>query len=70
MKFKFLLFFLLSQYSFSQKTPLKLWYKQPAGYFEEALPIGNGMQGATIFGGTETDKIFLNDLTFCGRENR
>lgn len=68
MKFKFLLFFLLSQYSFSQKTPLKLWYKQPAGYFEEALPIGNGMQGATIFGGTETDKIFLNDLTLWSGE--
>lgn len=47
---------------------LKLWYNKPAKYFEEALVLGNGTQGATIFGGTDTDKIFLNDLTLWSGE--
>ncbi len=40
-----------------------LWYKQPAQYFEESLVLGNGKMGASIFGGVESDKIFLNDAT-------
>ena len=47
---------------------LKLWYNKPAKYFEEALVLGNGTQGATVFGGTDTDKIFLNDLTLWSGE--
>lgn len=30
---------------------LKLWYNKPAKYFEEALVLGNGTQGATVLGG-------------------
>ncbi len=45
------------------QQPLKLWYTQPAKYFEETLVLGNGTQGATVFGGVKTDKIYLNDLT-------
>ena len=54
----------------AQPTPkkLKLWYNKPAKYFEEALVLGNGTQGATVFGGTDTDKIFLNDLTLWSGE--
>jgi len=54
----------------SQVIPkkLKLWYNKPAKYFEEALVLGNGTQGATVFGGTDTDKIFLNDLTLWSGE--
>ena len=54
----------------AQATPkkLKLWYNKPAKYFEEALVLGNGTQGATVFGGTDTDKIFLNDLTLWSGE--
>ena len=47
---------------------LKLWYNKPAKYFEEALVLGNGTQGATVFGGTDTDKIYLNDLTLWSGE--
>ncbi len=47
----------------SIQPPLKLWYNQPAKYFEETLVLGNGTQGATVFGGVKTDKIYLNDLT-------
>ena len=54
----------------AQSAPkkLKLWYNKPAKYFEEALVLGNGTQGATVFGGTDTDKIFLNDLTLWSGE--
>jgi len=40
-----------------------LHYNRPAEYFEEALVIGNGTMGGTIYGGTDTDRISLNDIT-------
>ncbi|MBR6203000.1 MAG: glycoside hydrolase family 95 protein, partial [Bacteroidaceae bacterium] len=40
-----------------------LYYNRPADYFEEALPIGNGTMGGMIYGGTQTDRISLNDIT-------
>ena len=40
-----------------------LHYDRPANYFEEALVIGNGTMGGIIYGGTERDKISLNDIT-------
>lgn len=42
---------------------LTLRYDRPAGYFEEALVIGNGTMGGIIYGGTATDRISLNDIT-------
>jgi len=39
-------------------APLKLWYDSPAKYFEEALVLGNGQHGATVFGGISIDKIY------------
>lgn len=42
---------------------LTLRYDRPAEYFEEALVIGNGTMGATIYGGTKRDRISLNDIT-------
>jgi alpha-L-fucosidase 2 len=50
------------------KDPLKLWYTSAADHFEEALVIGNGKIGATVFGGVETEKIFLNDITLWSGE--
>ena len=43
--------------------PLTLHYDRPARYFEEALVIGNGSLGATVYGGYDTEKISLNDIT-------
>jgi alpha-L-fucosidase 2 len=40
-----------------------LWYDQPARYFEESLVLGNGKMGASVFGGINSDKIYLNDIT-------
>jgi alpha-L-fucosidase 2 len=59
---------LLAFSTFAQQKPMRLWYDKPATYFEEALVLGNGKQGATVFGGTKSDKIFLNDLTLWSGE--
>ncbi|GGF20695.1 glycoside hydrolase family 95 protein [Flavobacterium limi] len=45
-----------------------LWYNQPAEYFEESLVLGNGKMGATVFGGVNSDKIYLNDITLWSGE--
>jgi alpha-L-fucosidase 2 len=49
---------------------LKLWYKQPAVKWTEALPIGNGRIGAMIFGGIENDRIQFNEETLWTGEPR
>lgn len=43
---------------------LKLWYSTPAKNWEEALPVGNSKMGAMVFGGTEQEKLELNEETF------
>lgn len=45
------------------QQPMRLWYEQPAQYFEESLPIGNGKLGALVYSGTDTCLIHLNDIT-------
>ncbi len=38
-----------------------LWYKKPAGRWEEALPLGNGRLGGMIFGSPASEHIQLNE---------
>lgn len=52
----------------SAQSNHKLWYKQPAEFFEESLALGNGKMGATVFGGVDSDKIYLNDITLWSGE--
>lgn len=52
----------------AQQPDKTLWYRQPAQYFEESLVLGNGTQGASVFGGVQSDKIFLNDATLWSGE--
>ena len=40
---------------------MELWYKKPAAYWEEALPLGNGRLGAMVWSGVEQEKISLNE---------
>ena len=40
-----------------------LWYSQEAKNWLEALPLGNGNQGAMIFGGVTTERLALSDST-------
>lgn len=39
----------------------KLWYKEPAKDWNEALPLGNGRLGAMVFGTTECEHLQLNE---------
>lgn len=42
---------------------LRLWYRQPARHWVEALPLGNGRLGAMVFGGVERERLQLNEDT-------
>ena len=50
--------------------PLRLWYRQPAATWNEALPIGNGRLGAMVFGGVEQERLQLNEDTVWAGEKR
>lgn len=39
---------------------LTLWYRSPAKEWTEALPIGNGVLGAMVFGGVEHERLHSN----------
>ena len=40
-----------------------LWYEEPADFFEEALPLGNGRIGAMVYGTIPSEHILLNEET-------
>jgi len=40
---------------------LKIWFNKPAESWNEALPVGNGRLGAMVFGGTEKERLQLNE---------
>ena len=42
---------------------LRLWYRQPATAWVEALPVGNGPLGAMVFGGVAEERIAFNEDT-------
>lgn len=48
------------------QTGLDLVYDRPAEKWTEALPIGNGRIGAMVFGGTEDDRLQINEGTLWG----
>ena len=50
----------------------KLWYKEPAKDWNEALPIGNGALGGMIFGGINREMIQMNQesLWYGGYRDR
>ena len=41
-----------------------LWYRRPATAWLQAVPLGNGMIGAMVFGGVPEERIALNESTF------
>src|SRR3954466_13367916 len=47
---------------------LRLWYRQPASDWNEALPIGNGWLGAMIFGGVAEERLQMNADTLASEE--
>lgn len=44
-------------------NPLRMWYKEPAKDWVEALPVGNGRLGAMVYGGIQEELIQLNEET-------
>ena len=48
---------------FDNQGNMKLWYLEPAGDWNEALPIGNGSLGGMVFGGIAAEHIQLNEDT-------
>jgi len=50
----------------------RLWYRQPAQDWNEALPIGNGRLGAMVFGGADRERLQLNEdsLWYGGPRDR
>jgi alpha-L-fucosidase 2 len=48
----------------------RLWYRQPAAQWTEALPVGNGRLAAMVFGGVESERIQINEETVWAGERR
>jgi alpha-L-fucosidase 2 len=47
----------------SSGSPFRLWYRQPANAWVEALPVGSGKLGAMVFGGVGAERLQLNEDT-------
>jgi alpha-L-fucosidase 2 len=62
----------LSLKGYTQDTvtpePLKLWFKQPASNWNEALPVGNGRLGAMVFSGTNEEHLQLNEESVWSKQ--
>src|ERR1019366_6037829 len=52
------------------QSALKLWYRQPAGAWTQALPVGNGRLAAMVFGVGAKEHIQLNEDTIWSGEKR
>ncbi|SOD12160.1 glycosyl hydrolase family 95 catalytic domain-containing protein [Pedobacter xixiisoli] len=65
MKFalKLIVLLLLVQFVKAQQSDYKIWYKQPASTWNEALPIGNGSLAAMVFGNPSLEQLQLNEET-------
>ena len=51
-------------------SALKLWYRQPAGAWTQALPVGNGRLAAMVFGDVRKEHLQLNEDTIWSGEKR
>ena len=59
---------LIVMLSVAQSPDKVLWFDKPARFFNESLLLGNGTQGATVFGGITKEKVLLNDATLWSGE--
>jgi len=46
------------------QSEMKLWYRQPSEKWLDAMPIGNGIMGAMVFGRVQEERIALNESSF------
>lgn len=61
--FNYIFLFCIKSTIFAQTENLKLWYKNPAKEWVEALPLGNGRLGTMVYGKPENEELQLNELT-------
>jgi alpha-L-fucosidase 2 len=52
------------------QNALKLWYRQPASAWTQALPVGNGRLAAMVFGDPRKEHLQLNEDTVWSGEKR
>ncbi len=45
------------------QSDVTIRFDKPATHFTESLPLGNGRLGAMVFGGTDKDRIVLNEIS-------
>ncbi len=45
----------------TQSSESQIWFDEPAGDWNTALPIGNGRLGAMVFGGVNRERLQLNE---------
>lgn len=55
---------LITNQSYANESPLKLWFDKPAAQWEAALPLGNGRLGVMVYGGVAKETLQLNEDTF------
>lgn len=49
--------------STTSSSNLRLWFREPAEKWTDALPIGNGRLGAMVFGGVAKERLQINEDT-------
>lgn len=64
-KFYALLVAMVTTFQVSAQTN-KLWYKQPAAGWTEALPVGNGRMGAMVYGRPGKEILQVNEESVWG----
>ena len=57
---------MLATSAHASDSGFKLSFDKPASKWTEAVPVGNGRIGAMIFGGTEDDRVQVNESTLWG----
>jgi alpha-L-fucosidase 2 len=50
----------------TSESRFKLTFDKPATKWTEALPLGNGRIGAMVFGGTQNERLQINESTLWG----
>jgi alpha-L-fucosidase 2 len=65
----FLLFIVSCQTGYKNQSNHVLWYDNPAVEWTDALPVGNGRIGGMIFGGTQTERLQVNEESLWGGSN-
>ncbi len=63
MKKTFLVLLACIPFALYAQKDLRLWYRQPAEVWTEALPVGNGRIGAMVFGRVADELIQINEAS-------